>query len=89
MPRERSAYKEIKKAKKRHFRNISTISELKTAKKGLERLIAAKKLDEARKALPQVVSTINRAVTKGVLKKNTASRQISRLSRNLSAAAKA
>jgi len=89
LPREKSAYKEIKKAKKRHVKNISTMTELKTLKKNYERLIAAKKLDEAKKALPILVSKLNRAVTKGVVKKNTASRQVSRLSKRLSSAAKA
>lgn len=86
MPRERSAYKEIRKAKKRHVRNISAGTELKTLKKNFERLIAAKKLDDAKKALPLLISKIDRAVTKGILKKNTASRQISRLSKRLSSA---
>ena len=89
MPRERSAYKEIKKAKKRHVQNINTVTELKTLKKNYERLITAKKLDEAKKALPLLVSKLNRAVTKGVMKKNTASRQVSRLSKRFSSAAKA
>ena len=89
MPRERSAYKEIRKAKKRHIENISTKTELKTLKKNFERFIAEKKLDEAKKALPVITSKMCRAVTKGMMKKNTASRQISRLSRSLSKASKA
>ena len=88
MPRERTAYKEIRKAKKRHTQNISTRTELKTLKKSFEALITAKKIDEAKKALPQLISKIDRAVTKGVVKQNTASRQISRLSKRLSSAAK-
>lgn len=89
MPRERSAYKEIRKATKRHTRNISIRTELKTLKKSFDRLITAKKLDEAKKMMPQVISKINRAATKGILTKNTASRHISRLSKRLSTAAKA
>lgn len=89
MPRERTAYKELRKTKKRHVKNISARTELKTLKKGFERLIAEKKLDEARKKLPLLVSKIDRAVSKGILKKNTASRQISRLSKSLSNASKA
>lgn len=89
MPRERTAYKEIRKAKKRHLANISTKTELKTLKKSFERLVAEKKVDEAKKALPLVTSKICRAVTKGIMKKNTASRQISRLARSLSKITKA
>ena len=89
MPRERSAYKEIRKAKKRHLANTSTKTELKTLKKNFQRLVAEKKIDEAKKALPLIASKINRAVTKGIIKKNTASRHISRLSASLSKASKA
>ena len=89
LPRERTAYKEIRKAKKRHVENISTKTELKTLKKGFEKLITEKKFDEAKKALPLVTSKICRAVTRGIIKKNTASRQISRLARSLSKASKA
>ncbi|MBP7055818.1 MAG: 30S ribosomal protein S20 [Candidatus Omnitrophica bacterium] len=89
MPRERSAYKEIRKAKKRHLANISTKTELKTLKKNFQKLVAEKKIDEAKKVLPLIASKINRAATKGILKKNTASRHISRLSASLSKASKA
>ena len=89
MPRERTAYKELRKAKKRHTRNISLKTELKTLKKNFDRLLTAKKIDEAKKALPLLASKIDRAVTKGIVKKNTASRHISRLSKRISTAAKA
>jgi small subunit ribosomal protein S20 len=79
VPTERTAYKELRKARLRHFKNISTKTELKTLVKSFEKLVAAKKADEAKKALNNIVSRIDKAAAKKVLKANTASRKIARL----------
>ncbi len=84
MPREKTAYKELRKTKKRHLRNIATKSEMKTLKKNFERLITAKKVDDAKTALRVLTSKIDRAASKGVIKTNAASRSISRLMKKLS-----
>ena len=84
MPRERTAYKELRKAKKRHFKNITTKSDLRTSAKHFESLISAKKIDEAKKALSALVAKLDRAASKGIIKKNTAARKISRLMKKLS-----
>ena len=89
MPRERTAYKELRKAKKRHFKNISTKSDLRTSVKDFESLIKAKKTDEAKKELSSLISKLDKAASKGIIKNNTASRKISRLMRKLSPQAKA
>ena len=89
MPRERTAYKELRKAKKRHFKNISTKSDLRTSIKNFESLITAKKADEAKKALSALVSKLDKAASKGIIKNNTAARKISRLMKKLSPQAKA
>ena len=86
MPIEKSAYKELRKAKIRHYKNVSTKSEIKTLVKDFEGLLRDKKADEAKKAISNIVSKIDRAASKGVLKQNTASRKISRLMRKLSGA---
>ena len=88
MPTERTSYKELRKAKKRHFANIATRSELKTLSKNFESLIANKKIDEAKKELPGLISKIDRAASKGVIKSNSASRKISRLMKKLSSPSK-
>ena len=49
----------------------------------------AKKADEAKKVLNSVISKIQRAGLKGVIKKNTASRKISRLMKRLKELSKA
>lgn len=89
MPIKRSAYKELRKAKLRHYKNISTRTELKTIVKKFQKLIETKKVDEAKKSIPALISKIDRAASKGIIKQNTASRKISRLMKKLSQASKA
>ena len=83
MPQKRSAYKEIRKSKKRRFSNIRVTSELKTLIKEYTVLLAGKKFDQAKELLKAVASKLSRAVRKGVIHQNTASRKISRLSKKL------
>ena len=89
MPIKRSAFKELRKSKLRHYKNTATESELKTLSKKFEKLIADKKVDEAKGLLKTIVSKIAKAASKGILHSNAASRKISRLSRKLSLPAKA
>lgn len=84
MPVKRSAYKELRKAKLRHYKNIATRTEIKTLSKKFLKLVEAKKADEAKKSLNELISKIDRAVTKGVIKNNAASRKVSRLMKKLS-----
>ena len=76
----------IKSAKKRILvdrrnaeRNKAIKSKVKTAIKGVDAAIAAGDKDAASKALTTAISEINRAASKGVFHKKTASRKISRL----------
>jgi small subunit ribosomal protein S20 len=89
VPTERTAFKELRKAKLRHFKNISTKTEIRTLVKSFEKLATANKPDEAKKALSVVVSKIDKAASKGVLKSNTASRKIARLMKKFSSLKKA
>ena len=83
MPIKRSAYKELRKARVRHFKNITTKSELKTLSKKFEKLISSKKTDDANSLIKKIVSQIDKAASKGIIHKNTASRKISRLMKKL------
>lgn len=89
MPIKRSSYKDIRRSEPRHLKNVSTKHELKTLAKNFEKLISDKKQDEAKKTIACLVSKIDKAVSKGVIKKNTASRKIARLMKRLSSSAKA
>jgi small subunit ribosomal protein S20 len=53
--------------------------------KKLRELIQAKDADKAKEALSAAIREINRARSKGVLHKNTASRKISRLTKEFNA----
>ncbi len=89
MPIERTAFKELRKSRLRHFKNISTKTEIRTLVKNFEKLAAGGKPDEAKKAISIVISKIDKAASKGVLKSNTASRKIARLMKKLSSLKKA
>jgi len=74
-----SAIKQARSSKKRHARNQLVLTSLKTLVKKMNTALASKKLDEAKDLLAKATSAFDRAVTKGVLHRNTASRKISRL----------
>lgn len=78
----------IKSAKKRilvnqtkYERNKSVKSAVKTAVKKVEAAVAAKDKAAAQAALLAATSEIDKATSKGVYHKNTASRKVSRLSK--------
>jgi small subunit ribosomal protein S20 len=81
LPHKRSAYKELRKAKNRHFKNISLSSELNTLTKKFEKLVADKKSAEAKEFLKKLISKIDKAASKGILHKNAASRRAGRLTK--------
>lgn len=86
MPVHHSAFKQIKKDRKRTLRNKKIKSALKNYIKRFNALLAEKKLDEAKNYLQLLVSKISKAKTKGVIHKNTARRKISRLYKKLNQA---
>lgn len=83
MPQKRAAYKEMRKSKRRRLRNTGIISEAKTLAKKFNLFLAEKKFDQAKDALKKISSSLDKAATKGVIRKNTVSRKISRLSKKL------
>ena len=83
MPQKRAAYKELRKSAKKHLRNLSFASEVKTSIKKYNSLLAEKKFDQAKEILPTVYSKLHKAASRGLIHKNTASRKIFRLSKKL------
>ncbi|MFC1807085.1 30S ribosomal protein S20 [Candidatus Omnitrophota bacterium] len=75
-----AAKKSIRQDKKRHLSNVRIKSELKTLTKKLEKLISDKKGDEAAKMLSLVMSKLDKAAKKGLIKSHNADRKKSRLS---------
>ena len=81
-----------KSSKKRVFigernatRNKSIKSRVKTFVKKVLSAVEAKNIDEAKAALQVAYKELDKAVTKGVLKKNTVSRKKSRLTLKVNA----
>ena len=80
-----SALKRYRQSEKRRLINSKNGSKLKTQLKKLKTVIAAKKVADAKGLLPQTFSLIDRSVQKGVIKKNTAARYKSRLTKSINA----
>lgn len=78
MAQHKSAIKRARQTIKRNARNRALRSTLRTAIKKFAAQIQAKEMEAAEKALPSVHKAIDRAVTKGVLHRNTAARRKSR-----------
>jgi len=80
MPNLPSAKKSIRKDMKRHIRNVAIRSNLKTIIKKLDALISANKADEAAKQLSVIMSKLDKAAKKDIIKGGKADRLKSRLS---------
>ena len=83
MAQHKSAIKAHKQSLKRALRNKSTKNKIKTYTKKLEEVIKLKNFENAKSTLSQIESVIMKAVTKKVLKLNTASRKVSRLAQKV------
>lgn len=78
-----SAKKRIRQTVRRTGVNRARLSRIRTFIKRVERAVASGDQDAAREALRAAEPEIRRGVNKGVLKLNTASRRISRLSKKV------
>lgn len=85
MPNTKSAERRMRGSAKKHARNTSIKSRLKTLEKSYLELVAGGKKDEAATAFRLVSSAFDKAANAGVLHTNNASRKKSRLSARLSA----
>lgn len=75
----KSTIRRARQAERRHERNRATMNAVKTIIKKVQSTVAGKKADEAKTTLLEATSAIGKAVSKGALHPNTASRRISRL----------
>ena len=78
-----SALKRYRQSEKRRLINSKNGSKLKTQLKRLKTAIVGKKPADAKELLPATFSLIDKSVQKGVIKKNTAARYKSRLSKSV------
>jgi small subunit ribosomal protein S20 len=78
----RSAIKRIKQNEKRRQRNRATRSEIRSTVKAARTALGAKAGDNTA-AVREAIRTLDRAVTQGVMHRNTVARKTSALARRL------
>ena len=83
----KSTIRRARQSERRRLRNRATLSSVRSVIRKVTDAITEKKLDEAKASLREVTAALSKAVTKGVLKRNTASRRISRLAQRVNALA--
>lgn len=81
MPITSSAKKALRQSLKRKKRNIKRKDSLKDLLKEINNLISKKKIDEAKKLLPNVYKALDKTSKVGIIKKGTVDRKKSRISR--------
>jgi small subunit ribosomal protein S20 len=85
MPILHAGFKALRQNKKRRARNLKVKRGVQAAVKSGKQLLAEKKAEEAKTAVKKAIKLLDRAVAKGIIKKNTASRKKSRLMKKLNA----
>ncbi len=83
MPITKSAKKALRQSLRKRERNLDRKKGLQKVLKVFTGLVKAKKADEAKNYFASVQKALDKAVKTGLLKKNTASRKKSRLSKLL------
>lgn len=77
----KSAKKAIRQNKRRRAHNLVYLSKMKSLMKETRSFVLQKKVKEAKELLPKVYQILDKAAKVGVIKKNTASRKKSRLTK--------
>lgn len=80
-PITKSAKKALRQNKKRRVQNIRRKKAFKDIIKNIRKLALENKKKEAEKLLPKAYKAIDKAVKTGIIKKNTAARKKSRLTK--------
>lgn len=79
----KSAIKRAKTSEKRRAHNAAMKSAMRTAIKKFEAFVELKDVEKAQEAFIIATKKLDKAVTKGLIHKNTASRKKSRLAKKL------
>ncbi|OGI25563.1 MAG: 30S ribosomal protein S20 [Candidatus Moranbacteria bacterium RBG_13_45_13] len=88
MPIKKSAKKYLRASKKRAAQNLKIKKTFRDAIKKVRELTKADKTEDAKKMMPIVQKTLDKAARVGVLSKNTAARKKSRLVKMLKKSSK-
>ena len=86
MPITKSAKKALRQSLRRRARNIRKKQKTKNLLKEVKILVSQKKTEEAKKLLPQIYKALDKSAKIGLIKKNTASRKKSRITRSINKA---
>ncbi len=81
MPITKSAKKAVRQNQRRRARNLVYKKKMKGLIKELRVLVAKKKIEDAKKLLPQVYKILDKTAKVGIIKKNTAGRKKSRITK--------
>jgi small subunit ribosomal protein S20 len=81
----KSTIRRARQSERRRERNRATINAVRSLVKKVQTAVAEKKVEEARTLLREATSALSKAVTKGAMKRNTASRRVSRLTLHVNA----
>ncbi|MEK7519585.1 MAG: 30S ribosomal protein S20 [Patescibacteria group bacterium] len=86
MPITQSAKKALRQNFKRKKRNLTYKDKIKKLLKQTESLISSGKTTEAKELLPQAYKILDKAAKVGIIKRNTAARKKSKITKRLSKA---
>ena len=81
MPITKSAKKALRQNTRRRTRNLVYKKKIKDLIKKIQSLVLEKKIEEAKKLLPKIYKILDKSAKVGIIKKNTASRRKSRLTK--------
>ncbi len=84
MDRHPQQFKRERQDIKRRAKNITDMSKLRTV---ISNVLKTSELEEAQKIYPQAVSIIDKAASNGLIKKNTAARRKSTITKHLNSLA--
>jgi len=81
MPITKSAKKALRQNVRRRARNLVYRKKMRGLIKQVRTLVEEKKIEEAKKLLPQVYKILDKTAKIGIIKKNTASRKKARITK--------
>ena len=84
MPIKNAAKKALRQNIKRRARNAAGENKIKNLVKEVKTLVLQKKAKDAKNLLPQIYQALDKAAKTGIIKKNTASRTKSRITKLIS-----
>lgn len=81
MPIKKSAKKALRQSKKHRARNLLYQNKLRILIKRVKKLVSQKQINEAKKLLPKIYKSLDKAGKIGIIKFGTASRKKSRITK--------